>query len=285
MTVVDAHLHLWDLEVGAYSWLGPQHGAVHRSHLPAEAERELAVAGVTHAVLVQAEDSSADTAWLCTVAERRPWVLGVVGWVQLDDPAVAAAQLDDLAGSKLCGVRHLVHDDPRPDFLDLPAVRRSLALVAERGLPFDVPDAWPRHLEAAVRLADALPDLTIVLDHLAKPPRGCDDYGAWETTLRRAAARPNVVAKLSGLHRPGQPFTVEALRPVLDVALECFGSGRLAFGSDWPMATECGSYVDVHAVMTALVAETVPAADQEEILAGTALRVYGRATDGGGHRV
>ncbi|GHJ59738.1 metal-dependent hydrolase [Nocardioides sp. OK12] len=273
MSPLDAHLHVWDLEVGRYPWLGPEHGDLYRSHLPAEAERELGDAGVAGAVLVQAEDTATDTAWLLETAASHPWVLGVVGWVQLDDPDVAAVQLDELAGSHLCGIRHLVHDDHRPDFLDLPGVRRSLARVARLGLPLDVPDAWPRHLDAVARLADALPELTVVLDHLAKPPRGGDDLAAWEQALRGAGERPNVVAKLSGLHVPGQPFTVDALRPVRDVALDVFGARRLMFGSDWPMAAQHTAYAEVLEVARALVGE-LGAAEQEEIWAGTARRVY-----------
>jgi L-fuconolactonase len=230
VTIVDAHLHVWDLDAGDYAWLGPQHGPLHRTFAPDEAERELAAAGVASAVLVQAEDSVADTRFLLDVARTHPWVHGVVGWVRLEAPDEAARQLDELASPALRGIRHLVHDDPRPDFLALDPVRRSLAEVAARGLAFDVPDAWPRHLDAVARLAADLPELLVVVDHLAKPPRGRADLDAWETSLRAVAERPNTVAKVSGLQAQGQPLTAEALRPVLHVALEAFGADRLMYG-------------------------------------------------------
>ena len=53
----------------------------------------------------------------------------------------------------LVGVRALIHDQPDPLLLDRPEVRRTLALLAERGLPLDVPDAWPHQLAAATRAA------------------------------------------------------------------------------------------------------------------------------------
>ena len=276
MTVVDAHLHIWDLEQGDYAWLGPDHGELHRSFLPDEAGHELASAGVSSALLVQAEDSLRETRYLLQVAEEHPWVHGVVGWIQLDDPDLAERQLDELHHPALRGVRHLVHDDPRPDFLDLAPVRHSLAAIAERGLVLDVPDAWPRHLDAVARLAEAVPGLVVVVDHLAKPPRGSEDLAAWEKSLRRVAEHPHVVAKVSGLQAPGQPFTPEALRPVLQVAVEAFGAERLMFGSDWPMTVSAGGYGATYAVLRDLVG-SLSAEEQHAVLSGTATRVYGRS--------
>jgi L-fuconolactonase len=272
--VIDAHLHLWDLQRSAYSWITPEHGPLHTTIDADRAEGELRAVGVDQAVLVQAEDSVTDTEYLLAVAAEREWVAGVVGWVQLDDPDTAAAQLDRLgADPALCGVRHLVHDDPRDDFLALPAVRTSLGLLAERGLPFDVPDAWPRHLGSTAELAAALPELTVVLDHLGKPPHGRDDFPAWREAFAAVAARPNTVAKVSGLQVRGEPFTVAGIRPAWEAALELFGPDRLLWGSDWPMTLLTAGYGGTWEVMAQLVDELTPE-EQHQILAGTAQRVY-----------
>jgi L-fuconolactonase len=151
--VVDTHLHLWDLTVSDYVWLPPD-GPLHTTFTAGQARSALDAAGVDTAVLVQAEDSEADTEFMFAQAARHDWIVGVVGWVRLDDPETAERQLDRWQREPAFrGVRHLVHDDPRDDFLELPGVRRSLALLADRGLPFDVPDAWPRHLARAADLA------------------------------------------------------------------------------------------------------------------------------------
>lgn len=279
--VIDSHLHLWDRRVSDYAWLGPQHGDLDADFDAERAQRVLSAAGVDAAVIVQADDSVADTRYLLGVAETFDFVAGVVGWIALEDPATASRQLEEYAGHpKFCGVRQLTHLDPRADVLSLPDVRRSLAIVAGAGLPFDVPDAWPRDLAVVADLADDLPDLVVVVDHLGKPPRGrAADLGAWEADLRRVAERPNAVAKVSGLQRPGQPFTADALRPVLDVALDAFGASRLMYGSDWPMTVPEGGYHPHWQVIRALVGE-LSASEQEQLLAGTASAVYG-LPDGG----
>ncbi|MDD7836356.1 amidohydrolase family protein [Paenarthrobacter sp. AB444] len=284
--MIDSHLHLWALDTFVtggerpYSWLGPHHGALFRSFGEDEAWETLDAAGVRGAVLVQADDTVADTESMLAVASRNPWVVGVVGWIRLDAPAEAAFQLDRFAANPVFrGVRHLVHNDPRPDFLDLPSVRESLALVARRGLTFDVPDAFPRHLGATVRLARELPELIVVLDHLGKPPLADPVLmDSWRKDFLALGREPNTVAKLSGLHVAGQPYTSEALRPLFETAMEAFGAGRLMIGGDWPVSTLGAPYGRTLDVLLELVSALSPA-EQDAVLEGTAIRTYGLAAN------
>lgn len=273
--VIDSHLHVWDRQVSDYSWLGPQHGELYDDFRAERALEVLAFAGVDAAVLVQADDSVADTRYLLGVADSFDFVAGVVGWIALDDPATAVRQLEEHAAHpKFRGVRQLTHIDPRADVLSLPAVRRTLTVLADAGLPFEVPDAWPRDLANVADLAADLPELVVVVDHLGKPPRGrAADLGAWEADLRTVAERPNTVAKVSGLQQPGQPFTTDALRPVLDVALDAFGASRLMYGGDWPMTVTDGGYQRHWQVVRDLIGE-LSASEQAQLLGGTASTVY-----------
>ncbi|MFJ6536105.1 amidohydrolase family protein [Paenarthrobacter sp. NPDC091711] len=280
--MIDSHLHLWTLNsfvtggVRHYSWLGPQHGALFRSFGEEEAREALDAAGVRGAVLVQADDTVADTESMLAIAARNPWVFGVVGWIRLDAPAEAAEQLHRFSAHPVFkGVRHLLHDDPRSDFLDLPAVRDSLVLVAQRGLTLDIPDAFPRHLGSAVRLAREMPELTVVLDHLGKPPLADPDLmDSWRADFTSLGREPNSVAKLSGLHLPGVEYTPDALRPLFESALEAFGPERLMIGCDWPVSTLGAPYGRTLDVLLELVSSLSPS-EQELILEETAIRTYG----------
>lgn len=282
--MIDSHLHLWTLDtfvtggVRHYPWLGPQHGALFRSFGEDEARETLDAAGVRGAVLIQADDTVADTESMLAVAARSPWVLGVVGWIRLDSPAEAAEQLHSFTSQSVFkGVRHLVHDDPRNDFLDLPAVRDSLALVAGEGLTLDIPDAFPRHLGSAVRLAREMPELTVVLDHLGKPPLADPELmDSWSADFRALGREPNSVAKLSGLHLPGVEYTPDTLRPLFESALEAFGPERLMIGCDWPVSTLGAPYGRTLDVLLELVSALSPP-EQDLVLEETAIRTYGLA--------
>ncbi|MBT2533681.1 amidohydrolase [Arthrobacter sp. ISL-48] len=307
--MIDSHLHLWELplatetsatEVDAagqsgapgaprrpYAWLGPQHGSLFRSFGEQEAQETLVDAGVRGAVLVQADDTLADTESMLAAADRNDWVLAVVGWIPLEHPDLAQAELERLgANPKFRGVRHLVHDDPRDDFLELPGVRESLRLVADRGLALDIPDAYPRHLHRAVALARDLPELTVVLDHLGKPPltdamsagrRPHPELERWRREFRALAGQPNTVAKVSGLHLPGLEYTATALRPLWEEALAAFGPERLMIGMDWPVSTLGAPYHRTLEVLLELAADLDPAA-RHAFLEGTAARTYGLRT-------
>lgn len=288
--VIDSHLHLWELGPGPaagrpgrddntprpYRWLGPQHGGLFRSYGEADARETLDAAGVGGAVLVQADDTVADTEFMLGVADRNSWVLGVVGWIPLDNPAEAEKELHRFVRSPAFrGVRHLVHDDPRDDFLELPAVRDSLRMLADHGLAFDVPDAFPRHLARTVQLARELPEQTIVLDHLGKPPLAdAAAMNLWRQDFRALAELPNTVAKVSGLHLPGVPYTAEALRPLWDEAMEAFGPERLMIGGDWPVSTLGAPYGRTLEALLELAGE-LTSAERHEFLEATAVRTYG----------
>ncbi|MFC8303816.1 amidohydrolase family protein [Specibacter sp. NPDC057265] len=273
---IDAHLHLWQLAQGQYSWLKPGHGLLYDSFTAGQAHAELSAAKVAQAILVQADDTAADTEAMLAAAAAHDWIVGVVGWLPLEDPGAAARRLEQWGRhSAFCGVRTLLHDDPRPGFLDLAPVRRSLALLARAGVAFEVPDAFPRHLGQAAAVARELPELTVVIDHLGKPPRAgsAADMRAWETQLRAVAALPNTVAKVSGLHVAGTQFSAGALSRVWEVALEAFGAQRLMFGGDWPVSLAGAPYGHTLAVMSALVG-TLSATESHAVWAGTARRIY-----------
>ncbi|MGP9683117.1 amidohydrolase family protein [Brachybacterium sp. AOP3-A1-3] len=287
--ITDTHLHLWDRSGGGYGWLGGAPEALRRDARWEEVAPQQVALGTTRVVLVQADDTLADTRALQDSAARIDTLPGsvdqvdVVAWLPLADPVATATLLDDAAAMRrVVGVRHLVHDDPDPGFLDRPEVRESLTLLAGHGVPLDVPDAFPRHLDQATRLADEVDSLVVVLDHLGKPPLGDSrDLPRWEESLRAFAARGTTIAKLSGLATSGQGYSAGAdLRRAVDLALELFGPERLMYGSDWPIAPVPFDLGSGTGDLLALLAD-LPAADREQILHGTAARVYRRAADGG----
>jgi len=276
VTIVDAHQHFWNLERNDYPWLTPELGPINRTFEEAELEPQLAAAGVDRTVLVQAMDSYADTEYMLEVADRWDRVAAVVGWVPLHRPDEAARALDRFgADPRFVGVRHLIHDEPDPDWLLREPVRDGLTLLAERGFTFDVVAVLPRHLEHVATLAERHPDLRLVIDHLAKPPIKERGWEPWSQLLERAAAHGNVYAKLSGLNTAADPetWTAADLQPYVDRALDLFGPHRLMYGGDWPVSTLAGDYAKVWEETRRAVQHLSPA-DQDRIFGGTAVAFY-----------
>ena len=277
-TRVDAHQHFWSLGEVDYPWLtGSEYGPIRRDFGPQDLEPLLDDAGIARTITVQAANSFADTDAMLARAERHPWIAGVTGWVPLLTPRDAARALERYVNhAAFCGVRHLVHDEADPDWLLRGAVRDSLGLLAECDVVFEIPAVFPRHLAHVPALADELPGLRIVIDHLGKPPIASGKLEPWAAQLAAAAAYPNVYAKVSGLNTAADPerWSADDLRPFVEVALDAFGPDRLMFGSDWPVCLMAGDYRRVWSE-TLRVLDGAPAEARNAVLGGTATAVYG----------
>ena len=284
MTIVDAHLHVWDLERRAYDWPTPDLPELYRTTDLADVRPSLDRAGVDAVVLVQAADTAEDTAGMLEMADRHPIVVGVVGWVPLDRPVDAAAALAGFAAEpRIVGIRDLIHTRPDPDWILRPEVDEGLGLLADAGLPFDYVTSDPAALVHLPVLAQRHPTLRLVLDHLGKPPIGLDDAARrqWRELLAAAAENPLLSAKVSGLAAAvGAPdsWTTEMLRPFIHDALEVFGADRLMYGGDWPVSILAGGYDRSWDGVSEVFGEFT-ADERAAILGGTATRVYGLAVD------
>jgi L-fuconolactonase len=270
---MDAHLHIWERTASDYAWLGA--GDELFADFPAaSAALELAASGIGHAIVVQADDTARDTRYLLDVATDNSWVAGIVGWVPLADPARAIGQLDELgAHPALLGIREMVHVRAEREYFARRDVRESLAEIALRKLTFDVPDAWPNHLHAVPALADALPELTIMVDHLGKPPLVPGEFAAWRNLMIDCAARPNVATKFSGLSDFTSARGGDATRDLLDFALTTFGSSRVCWGSDWPISAKFGDYASTWSRADGLIGE-LSESEQADLLFGAAAGAY-----------
>jgi L-fuconolactonase len=129
-------------------------------------------------------------------------------------------------------------------------------------------------LEHVPLVAQCVPDLRIVIDHLGKPPVARKEFEPWSSLLARAAQMPNVFAKISGLDADGADYwTAVDIAPYIDRALELFGPERLMFGSDWPVANLRGGYSKVWRE-TNLALACLSRYERDRILGGTAIAFY-----------
>jgi L-fuconolactonase len=268
MAVIDAHHHVWDRARTPQPWIDPDRMAAidadfTLSDLPTSAR------GIDATIVVQTADSLQESLDLLDLPYP---VAGVVGWV--DIVGDVAGQLARLRSGRLVGIRSMVQAQQDPGYLERPDVRAGIAAVGQAGLVFDL---VVRHdqLGSAAALAEALPDVPLVLDHLGKPPLTGHSLGPWRADLARLAACPNVVAKLSGLvtEADWDTWSTETLRPAVEHALDVFGPARLMFGSDWPVCLLASTYdrwVDtVHELI-----DDLPPDERDQIWGGTAARTY-----------
>ncbi|MER6569052.1 amidohydrolase family protein [Streptomyces sp. NPDC001093] len=280
--LVDAHHHVWDLSLRPQPWLDePGHEPIRRSFsshaLHSAATRPIAGRRLTSTVVVQCVPSVPETRDLLALAESDPLIGAVVGWADLTSPAIGDV-LDDLragpGGRYLRAVRHLVQDESDPHWLGRPDVERGLRAVGRRGLGYDVL-IRSHQFPQAIRLAERLPELSLVLDHAGKPPLARGELADWARQVRTLARHPQVRCKVSGLvtEADHERWTVDDIRPVWDVLLSAFGPERLMFGSDWPVCVLAGGWNRWAAAVDELLGEC-SGTEIDAVLAGTATAFY-----------
>jgi L-fuconolactonase len=272
---VDAHFHLWQYSTAEYGWIGDSMKALRRDFLPEDLRREMSGAGVHTAIAVQARQSLEETRWLLSLAHQNPFMAGVVGWAPIAS-ADFPRQLEALAAdAALKGLRHVLQDESVDRYMLRDDFNRGIAALGGTGLVYDIL-VFERQLPFAVQLVDRHPSQVFVLDHLAKPKIRSGEISPWREQFRELARRPNVWCKLSGMvtEADWQRWTMDDLRPFVEVALECYGPRRLLAGSDWPVCTLASSYPRWWQTLRQLVSP-LTLAEQQAVLGGNATRVYG----------
>jgi L-fuconolactonase len=272
---IDAHQHFWDIERLNYTWLPPGENILRRNYLPEDLRPILEENRFDGCVAVQANTVMEETWWLLELAAANEFVLGVVAWVDLTDAGLPAV-LDELQKHpKFKGVRHIVHDEPDPRWLMRQDVVRGLRELAARGIPYDLL-LRPVHLPLVPELAESVPGLRMVIDHIAKPLIASGKMEGWAEDLAAAAAVPGLCCKLSGMITEADHanWTAEDLRPYVRHVMKLFEPERLMFGSDWPVCKLAGSWKRTLAAFTQTIGAQSMAV-RESLLGGTAKRFYG----------
>jgi L-fuconolactonase len=275
--VIDAHQHFWQLGNPGfdYRWLeAPALARIRRSYLPADLKPLMERVGVQRSIFVQTQHHLEENRWVLRLADEHDWIAGVVGWVDLASPECEAQVFEFRTNPKFVGVRHVTQDEPDDDFIVREDVLRGLRVLEKHRVPFDLL-FYVKHLRHAATLARQLPELPMVIDHLAKPAIRAGRRDDWLPHLVEAAKHPNIYCKLSGMitEADHEHWTVDDLRPYVQTALELFGPRRCMFGSDWPVCELAGSYERVyHALVDAV--GPISRSERAEIFGGTATRFY-----------
>ena len=244
--VVDSHQHFWDIARFEYPWMGPEVAPIAKTIMPPDLAPTLAELGIDKTVLVQARSALEDTTWFLELATEYDFIAGVVGWVDLLDSNLPRV-LDHLLGHpKFKGVRHQVHDEPDEAWIVRDDVLRGLRELAKRDIPYDLL-LRPPHLKYVPRVVDRLPNLPLVVDHIAKPEIADGTIDEWARDMEQIAAIPHIYCKVSGMitEADWESWTPADLRPYGEVVVEQFGYDRLMFGSDWPVCLLAGTYRQV----------------------------------------
>lgn len=277
--IIDPHLHLWDpqgkvapprflLHEAAEMIADSGHNVTHSVFLEchamhrADGPEEMRPVGETEFVVGQAAISASGSYGPAKIAHR------IVGTANLLLGGAAAPVLEAhiaAGGGRFRGIRMSVAycdagmfgwaaNPEMKGLMTRPAFREGAGVLASMGLSLDV-WCFHRQLPELTQLADSLPDLAIVLDHVGTPEDRSDETRAeWAALIRELARRPNVAVKLGGLgmditsgigtnlRGQGSDVLAKLWRPYIETCIAEFGAERAMFESNFPPDNDAGSY-------------------------------------------
>jgi len=244
--VIDSHQHFWKYDPVTYGWIDDSMKVLQRDFLPLDLGPILQNNGIDGCVAVQADQSERETEFLLKLAGENEFIKGVVGWVDLraEDANKRLAYFSQ--NEKLKGVRHIVQEEPDPEFMLRKDFQNGIKHLTEFGLTYDIL-VYPHQLAAAVLLSRAFPEQKFVLDHIAKPRISESLDKEWVNNIKELASNPNVSCKVSGMVTETTNFKwqQEDFSPFMDVVLDAFGWQRIMYGSDWPVCLLGADYKEV----------------------------------------
>lgn len=272
---IDSHQHFWLYQPEKDAWITAEMEAIQKNFLPNDIAGQLKQYGVHGVVAVQADQSTKETDFLLELGSVYALIKGVVGWVDLRSDTVEEELQRWSKSPLLKGFRHLVEQESDPDFLMRDEFLRGIQALQPMGYTFDLLVA-PIHYASTLQCVTANPEISFVLDHMAKPSSENDAYAPWANFIERLAEHKNVYCKISGLvtEADWHNWTAEDFRRQVSHAVSCFGSDRVMFGSDWPVCLLAANYSEVLQLAEEMLGEF----SENERLAfwgGNATKFYG----------
>jgi predicted TIM-barrel fold metal-dependent hydrolase len=289
--IIDAHHHIWrrrDLP-----WLdGPMqprifgpYEAIRRDYPISEFLSDFAGTGVTQSVYVQANWAKhrfeEEVAYVHEAGDETGFPQAIVGYADFlaDD---VRPQLDRLTKyHRMRGLRMQIHWHENlqyrfaaeSDLARNPTLQRNVAHLADYGWSFDL-QVFCDQMEGAAALADSAPKVTFILQHAGMlEDLSADGWARWRTAMRRLAARPNVVAKLSALGTFIHKNDPNHIAAIVRETIEIFGATRCLFGSNFPVEKLWTRYSDLIAAYRSAL-EPLGEGVYRAALHDTAARVY-----------
>ncbi len=270
---IDAHQHFWKLDRGDYGWLNPELGTIYRDFLPEDIKPFLSRHNISGTILVQAAPTVAETEFLLQLAEEVPFIKGVVGWVDFERSDSAEEIFCLAEHSSLVGLRPMIQDIDDIDWMLGDRLQPAFEALIEANLAFDAL-TLPLHLANLFKLLTKYNEMRAVIDHASKPQIRSEQYSDWAMNMKIIASETNAFCKLSGLvTEASDEWTVDDIRPYVDHLLDTFGTGRLIWGSDWPVCTLAASY-DRWFEVTSRLLESLSEKERQAILGYNARIAY-----------
>jgi L-fuconolactonase len=246
--IIDSHIHLFNGNriLFGKGYLGsPAYRAKSNVSLPSMYAPLARPTGIVGAICVQSSFWIDDNLWYLQVCRADPMMVAVSGTLDASCPAFGR-YVEHFARDPLfraIRVWHFFETDQGKVRL-IPEQAKNLKLLADADLALDTANPSLDLMQANVLLADAIPNLRIIMDHLPAFDPTQENRSKYEALVGMMAERPNIFVKLTEVYHPYMVHEgvkngkvvkkYDVLRSRIEYLYDAFGEDRVLFGSDYP---------------------------------------------------
>ena len=276
--IVDAHLHVWDINHLHYPWLESV-PLLNRSYLLDEYRQACGEIQVEKTVFVQAEcdfsQYQQEAQWVTELAQQDNRIAGIVAWAPLEKGEAVQRDLETLAANPLIrGIRRIIQYEEDIGFCLRPDFVKGVQLLADYALGFDICVAH-HQVANALSMVRQCPEVHFILDHIGKPDIKNQLFEPWKTEIKALSEIPTVWCKMSGLVTEAdmENWTPNDLKPYIEHVLDCFGFDRVVYGGDWPVACQATDYPRWVETLYEII-EHCSASEKQKLFRDNAIQFY-----------
>ncbi|WP_298769525.1 amidohydrolase [uncultured Shewanella sp.] len=272
---IDGHQHFlnYPLFPNDYPWMVDQYAVLKNEYAPEQLSSTLTQCNIDGTVVVQARQSLQETDWLLSLANQYPWILGVVGWIDLCDEALSEQLNHYHTHTKLKGFRHLIQDEHDAHFMLNDNFQRGISTLQTYHYTYDLL-IKPFHLPATIELVSNFPKQQFIINHMAQPNVKHQTLSGWKDEIEKLAEHKNVYCKMTFITSElANNWSEKDFHLYFDIILNAFGEHRLVYGSDWPVSLIKASYEEQYNIINRYLSSK-PLQAREKILGLNAKHFY-----------
>jgi L-fuconolactonase len=271
--VIDSHQHFWKYDPVRHAWINDEMKLIQKDFLPGQLHPLLQHNGIDGCVTIQVDQTEEETHFMLSLAEKNPFIKGVVGWVDL--------RADDLENRlesftqfpRLKGFRHIVQGEP-DGFLSDRKFVEGVKKLERFNFTYDLL-IYHHQLTEALAFIQHVPNVKVVIDHIAKPSIRTGEKTHWELNMAAMATFKNVYCKVSGMVTEAnwRNWKPTDFTPYLDEIFETFGPARVMYGSDWPVCLVAASYEQQFGIVQQYISQ-LSSSEKQQVMGRNAETFY-----------
>ena len=276
--LIDTHQHLIYRDRFDYGWSDGLPALADKDFTIGDYRRLTADCDVAGTIFMEVDvgcDYRDETRFIAELAANpENNLLGIISSCRPEHQEGFEAWLEECEVLPVVGFRRILHEVD--DGLSRGGgFRENVRKIGRRSLVFDMVFRAGQ-LGVAAELAKACDDMNLVLNHCGVPDIAGGGFGDWRKGISAVAELPHVSCKISGVlaYCPAENATIDAVRPYVEHVIECFGTDRLVWGSDWPVVDIRSGLPEWTGIFRRLVSD-LSGDEIDAICNGNARRIYG----------